>query len=102
MPPKKTAKKTKKTGNNKTKKVKKEHKQFNVDGKTFTNTDETKTRIARVGGKESTNIVKWKGDVWSEEANRLWDELKEKGLIKYGNMSLKGTKSPKNLYTVPG
>ena len=80
MPPK-TAK-NRKTSKNKTeKKKRKEQKQFNVDGKKFTNTDGTKTRIERIGGKESNNIIRHKEDVWPEEANILWDELKKKGLM---------------------
>jgi hypothetical protein len=94
MPPK-TAK-NRKTSKNKTeKKKRKEQKQFNVDGKKFTNTDGTKTRIERIGGKESNNIIRHKEDVWPEEANILWDELKKKGLIKYGVMKLDGKPKPK-------
>ena len=86
MPPK-TAKLKKKSQNNKTKKKKPDRKQFKVNGKTFKLKDNsTQVRIERT---ESGNVIKFKPDLWPDEANRLWDELESKGLIKYGVMKTK-------------
>ena len=84
MPPK-TAKLKKKTGNNKTKK--KDRKQFKVDGKTFKLKDNSSK--VRIELSDAGNVIKFKPDLWPEEANRLWDELQSKGLIKYGVMKTK-------------
>ena len=87
MPPK-TAKKKKKTGNNKTqKKKKKTTTQFNVDGKRFRLKDDSSwTRIEKT---DSEDIIKFKPDLWPDDANQAWDELQSEGLIKYGRMYLK-------------
>ena len=85
MPPK-TAKK-KKQSNNKTKKIKPNRKQFMVDGKSFKlNDNSSKVRIELT---DSEQIIKFKEELWPDEANKLWDELKSKNLIKYGAMKLK-------------
>ena len=84
MPPK-TAKLKKKTGNNKTKK--KDRKQFKVDGKTFKLKDNSSK--VRIELSDAGNVIKFKPDLWPDEANRLWNELQSKGLIKYGVMKTK-------------
>ena len=43
---------------------------------------------------QSGSVVKFKPELWPEEANKIWNELQSKGLIKYGVMSLKDTKTP--------
>ena len=93
MPPK-TAKLKKKTGNNKTqKKKKKTTTQFNVDGKRFRLKDNSSwTRIEKT---DSGDIIKFKSQLWPDEANQLWDELKSKNLIKYGTIKLKEGKGKK-------
>tara|TARA_B100000925_G_scaffold290794_1_gene276867 strand:- start:948 stop:1235 length:288 start_codon:yes stop_codon:yes gene_type:complete len=91
MPPK-TAKLKKKTGNNKTKK--KDRKQFKVDGKTFKLKDNSSK--VRIELSDAGNVIKFKPDLWPEEANRLWDELQSKGLIKYGVMKTKTIDKKKN------
>ena len=77
MPPK-TAKK-KKQSNNKTKKIKPNRKQFMVDGKSFKlNDNSSKVRIELT---DSEQIIKFKEELWPDEANKLWDELKSKNLM---------------------
>ena len=95
MPPK-TAKLKKKTGNNKTKKKKPPRKQFNVDGKKFRLKDDSSQ--VRIELTDSGDIIKFKPDLWPDDANQAWDELQSKGLIKYGTMSLK-TKTTKTTKT---
>jgi hypothetical protein len=83
----KTAK-NKKPRNNKTKKKKANRQQFKVDGKNFRLTDDSS--LARIELTDTNKVIKFKPALWSDEANKLWDELTSKGLIKYGSMKLKG------------
>jgi len=86
MPPK-TAKLKKKATSNKTRKNKKKTTQFKVDGVRFRlNDDSSWTRIEKT---PTGSIVKFKPELWPEQANQLWNELTSKNLIKYGVMSLK-------------
>ena len=75
----KTAK-SKKPRNNKTKKIKLNRKQFNVDGKSFRLKDDSS--LTRIELTDANEVIKFKSALWSDEANKLWDELKSKDLIK--------------------
>ena len=86
MPPK-TAKLKKKATSNKTRKNKKKTTQFKVDGVRFRLKDDSSwTRIEKT---PSGSIVKFKPELWPQQANQLWNELNSNNLIKYGVMSLK-------------
>ena len=93
MPPK-TAKLKKKTGNNKTKKKKATRKQFLVDGKPFRLKDNSSQ--VRIELTDSGDVIKFKADLWPDDANQAWDELQSKGLIKFTTtMSLKAKTTQK-------
>ena len=80
MPPK-TAKLKKKTGNNKTKKKKAARKQFLVDKEPFRLKDNSSQ--VRIELTDSGDVIKFKADLWPDDANQAWDELQSKGLIKF-------------------
>ena len=93
MPPK-TAKLKKKTGNNKTKKKKAARKQFLVDKEPFRLKDNSSQ--VRIELTDSGDVIKFKADLWPDDANQAWDELQSKGLIKFTTtMSLKAKTTQK-------